>query len=131
MLQTKSILSPMLDSDGSRISIMSRHTLDDGITPNPLITRDKFAIHLPQLAPSPKLIGDYYKRNLPWEEFEARYLQEIRAEPAREFVRFLSRMSLKTVITILCIEETADYCHRRLLADECRRLEPEIKITHL
>ena len=118
MLQTKSILSPILDSDGSRISIMSRHTLNDGTTPHPLITRAVFAIHLPQLAPSSKLIGDYYKRSLPWEEFEIRYLQEMRTGVASEFVRFLSRMSLKTVITILCIEETADHCHRRLLAEE-------------
>jgi len=110
---------------------MSRHTLNDGITPDPRITRDRFVIHLPQLAPSPKLIGNYYKRKLPWEEFQIRYLQEMRADPAREFVRFLSRMSLKNVITILCIEETAEFCHRRLLAEECKRLEPLIKITHL
>lgn len=131
MLQTKSILSPILDSDGSRISVMSRHTLNDGTTPHPLITRDTFSIHLPQLAPSPKLIGDYYRRSLPWEQFEARYLQEMRTKPASEFVRFLARVSLKTVVTLLCIEEAADHCHRRLLAEECKRLEPEIKITHL
>jgi uncharacterized protein YeaO (DUF488 family) len=130
MLITKCILCPPLETDGVRISIMSRHTHNDGITPDTRITEKSFLIHLKLLAPSPKLIGDYYKTNLPWEEFEKRYLDEIRTYPKNIFLKSLAKIALETDVTILCIEDTSEYCHRRLLAEECKRIVPELKITH-
>ncbi|MBI5803556.1 hypothetical protein HY448_02625, partial [Candidatus Pacearchaeota archaeon] len=63
-LYTKCILSAPSYVDRVRISVMSRHTLNDGITPDERITSEKFNLHVPELAPPLKLIGDYYKRNL-------------------------------------------------------------------
>jgi len=65
MIFTESILNEKHSDSGIRISVMSRHTLNDGVTPNPEITSDKYDEHIPKLAPHPKLIGAYYKRELP------------------------------------------------------------------
>ena len=49
MLKSKCILSSKKPEDGTRISIMSRHTLNDGKTPDERITEDSFDIHQPEL----------------------------------------------------------------------------------
>ena len=126
MLRTKSILAPKDISDGVRISVMSRHTLNDGKTPHPQITSASYDEWLSVLAPSATLIGDYYKRGLPWEHFEQRYNDYLRQTDTRKHVQQLAERSLETMITLLCIEETPDYCHRRLLANECTIYQPSL-----
>lgn len=64
MIYTKSILKPKEESDGIRISVMSRHTLNDGITSHPDINESSYDEWLKILAPSDQLVGDYYKRSL-------------------------------------------------------------------
>lgn len=127
-LRTKSIHRPIEDVDGYRVSVMSRHTLDNGITPDPLITKESFSLWMKELAPPEKLVGDWYKRNLPWEVFEERYLDFLKNLEQRTKVSELTKMALLKTVTILCVEETPDYCHRRLLAEECKRLNPELSI---
>lgn len=129
-LFTKSILKEREPFDGLRISVMSRHTLNDGITPDERITYDSFDEHYVALAPRSRLIGDYYKRGLSWDEFESRYLAQIRESDAIPIVRRLAERALNENVTLLCIEETAERCHRRLLAEECKRVEPELLIEH-
>lgn len=127
-LFTKCILKNPESSDGTRISVMSRHTLSDGITPDLRI--QNFDIHIPILGPSPRLIGDYYKRGISWQEFEKRYITEIRQEPKCSLVNLLCHLATKDNITLLCIEETHNYCHRRLLAELCKQFIPELLIEH-
>ena len=126
-LYTKCILAPKENHDGLRISIMSRHTLSDGVTNDNRITNSSYDMHIPLFAPSASLIGDYYKRNLLWKNFENRYLLEIRQK--HQQVLELAKRALTTNITLLCIEEIPNKCHRRLLAEECKRLVPELSIT--
>ena len=126
-LFTKCILAPKEKHDGLRISIMSRHTLSDGITNDSRITPLSYDLHMPLFAPSIYLIGDYYKRNLSWKDFENRYLLEI--EQKYHNVLALAKRALKTNVTLLCIEDIPNKCHRRLLAEECKRLVPELSIT--
>jgi len=64
MIYTKCILLPSSPDDGWRISVMSRHTLNDGITPDPRIQVYGFNEWLLKVAPPSVLIGDYYKRGL-------------------------------------------------------------------
>ncbi len=118
MLKTKCILYPYDKRDGIRISVMSRHTLNDGITPHPEINGSCYNLWIPDLAPPLKLIGDYYKRGLSWEKFEERYLYYIRNSGVDDVIKNLARRSLNTDITLLCIEPTSEHCHRRLLAEE-------------
>lgn len=109
---------------------MSRHVLNDGKTPDGRITSDLYDEHLVSLAPPPTLIGDYYKRGMSWYGFSLRYFDFLRGmEP--EITNLVTR-AIDGDITLLCIEETAERCHRRLLAEECRRLsEYSAKIVHL
>lgn len=130
MLYTKCILMPASLDDGWRISVMSRHTLNDGITPDPRIQVSGFNEWLLRVAPPAVLVGNYYKRGLSWEDFENRYLDHIRQPHIFELVRGLARGALVSDITLLCIEDTAEYCHRRLLAEECQKYEPLLRILH-
>lgn len=127
-LITKSILAPIEKEDGWRISVMSRHTLEDGVTPDERIGQERYNEHMIDLAPSPKLIGDYYKRGLSWEDYKKRYLTELNDPSKTKLVKKLASRALKENITILCIEEKPDFCHRRLLAEECKKYEPELGV---
>lgn len=130
MLYTKSIHKPIETEDGIRISVMSRHTLDDGLTSDPRITGSSFEIWWRLLAPPDKLVGDYYKRGLPFEEYARQYLEYISERPAKiEVIRLASLASVKDV-TLLCVEESAEKCHRRLLAENCREYNPELAVKH-
>ncbi|MBI2669463.1 DUF488 domain-containing protein, partial [Candidatus Woesearchaeota archaeon] len=119
-LYTKCILAPVLPEDGKRVSVMSKHTLNDGVTPHPQITPDHYQSHMPGLAPPLKLIGSYYKRGLPWQEFESAYKEFLQTPGVAEQVKSLAHQSLTKDITLLCIEETPEKCHRRLLAEACK-----------
>lgn len=129
MLKTKSILYDKEDTDGLRISVMSRHTLNDGVTPNLKITNSSYDQWLQILAPPAKLIGDYYKRGLPWEQFEQKYFDYIRSSNLKTEVQKLAEQSLDSVITLLCIEESPEFCHRRLLAEECNRYQSNLVLS--
>ena len=129
MLKTKSILEPTSCTDGLRVSVMSRHTLDDGITPHPKIDSSSYNQWLKILSPPVILWGDYYKRNLSWEKFEQRYLDYLKKPEVKVEVEKLAEKSLDSVITLLCIEGYPDYCHRRLLAEECKKYQPNLVLS--
>jgi uncharacterized protein YeaO (DUF488 family) len=129
MLKTKSFLSSEEDLDGLRISIMSRHTLNDGISPHPKINNSSYNLWMPSLAPPVKLLGDYYKRGLPWEQFEHRYLEYIRQAKVQIEVQNLAERSLDSVITLLCIEKSPKHCHRRILAYACKKYQPSLVLN--
>ena len=126
MLRTKSILAPKESYDGLRISVMSRHTLNDGITPDIRITEDLFDEWKKEFAPPLKLLGNYYKRNLLWENFEIKYLNYL--ESIYNEVSNLAKKAIQENITLLCVEESPKRCHRRLLAEECKRIKPRLEI---
>jgi len=75
MLYTGCILND--NSVGTRISVMSRHTLNDGKTPDERITESSYDEWMPELAPSARLIGGYYGGQVSWDTFPDMYLGEI------------------------------------------------------
>jgi len=129
-LYTKCIFLPADPSDGTRISVMSRHTKNDGLTPEPRITNESYDEWRKELAPPPELIGAYYKRGLSWKEFSRKYNEHIQQQGICTIVSNLANRAMAQDITLLCVEATAEYCHRRLLAEECKRYQPELKIEH-
>lgn len=129
MLFTKCILAESSPDDGLRVSIMSRHTLDDGVTPDERLD-GRCDIHMSILGPSGKLIGKYKRKEISWLEFELAYLDELRRAPKIRLVRLLTRFARIQNITTLCIGDTAEFCHRRVLAEECVRHEPRLRIGH-
>jgi uncharacterized protein YeaO (DUF488 family) len=130
MLFTKSILKPRAPEDGVRISVMSRHTLQDGRTPDERITSASYDEHNPLLAPPATLVGAYYREEVDWMGYELRYHTHLQRPGISDAVKQLAARALQQDITLLCIEETAEHCHRRLLAEECKRYQPKLDITH-
>lgn len=130
-LFTKSIVKPKEPEDSLRVSVMSRHTLDDGKTPDERIiegkTFDEWAI---SFAPPAKLVGSYYRGKIEWNEYKQQYLDFLRGEKMQEQVKAFAQRCVGEVITLMCIEESSEKCHRRLLAEELQRYEPSLNIIH-
>ncbi len=136
MLKTRCILSERQPDENLCISVMSRHTLSDGITPDPRITTDKFDQHLTDLAPPPSLVSRWDRGYLGKQDvnnFENRFAPEYikYLESQKELLKLLGRMALANNVSFLCIEpEPKDnkplLCHRRLLAEQCKILIPEL-----
>ena len=129
MLFTKCILDKIKSSDGVRISVMSRHTLKDGVTPDKRLD-GQYDHHLKELAPPSRVVGDYYNRGLPWGEYKEKYIEFLKNPKVQNYVKNLAYMSTKKDITILCIEEDSEFCHRRILAEECKKYEPDLHVEH-
>lgn len=128
MLFTKCILHKALPEDGIRISVMSRHTLNDGQTPDPRI--QKYHFHIPALGPSPRLIGRYYRTNMCLLDFSNAYRCEMQAPSKQRLIKIIAWLSLFTDITLLCVEDNSDCCHRSLLTRLCKQYVPEVEIEH-
>jgi uncharacterized protein YeaO (DUF488 family) len=128
MLYTKCILAPKKRSDGARISIIPRHTLENGITSHPGISKRSYDEHIKQLSPTRSILGIYYKNGEFWTEFKNRYLTHIRQRKIRRHVQKLAKRALRENITLLGIQIYADRCTRRLLAEECKGYVPSLQI---
>ncbi len=130
MLYTKSIHAPIEEKDGVRISVMSRHTLEDGVTPDPKIDEDSYDEWNQDLAPSDYLVGAYYRKELNWDHYQDLYLRSLRITNKMESVALLAERAMREDITLLCVEDEPGQCHRRLLAEECQSYIPELKVEH-
>lgn len=129
MLFTKCILGPINANDGLRISVMSRHTLNDGFTPDVRIIPDSYDLHLSILSPSASLVGSYLRNKISWEEYMAEYLDSLRNKKLAA-VRLLTLIAIRKNVTIMCIEQDHERCHRRLLAEFCQTVNQDLKIEH-
>lgn len=84
--------------------------------------------HLPLLAPTPEMLGDYRKDH-DWDRYVARFeaLMDERGVPAAldraEFARWPT--------CLLCSEAEPDKCHRRLAAERLARAWGDVEVVHL
>ncbi len=130
-LFTKSIFSDKQPSFATHISVMSRHTQNDGITPDVRIKEgESFDEWIKELAPPDKLVGAYYRNELSWDDYEIKYLDYLRTDEISTFVNNFAKRCTKETITLLCSEQSAENCHRRILAEELQRIEPSLQIIH-
>ena len=90
MLKTKCILLEKELGDGYRISTMSRHTLNDGVTPDPRISETSYDVWMPKLAAPSKLVGAWYRNAVTWTEFSRAYLSHLRQTEIREQVDIIT-----------------------------------------
>ena len=116
-LFTKSIQAKTAKKDGIRICIMRR----------PDFSTAQFDIWMPVLAPSNGLLADIHTKKIDKPEYNRRFHNEV-IIGQKKFVRWLAHMSESQDITILCWEEIPDTCHRKLIADECKRLRPNLHV---
>ncbi len=78
--------------------------------------------HHPEFAPTTELL-DEYKRAGDWPRYEMRFNQLLAAcQPPP-----LTQDSL----CLLCTEPTPEHCHRRLVAEYLRALDPRVEVKHL
>jgi len=127
-LKTKAIKKSKSPDDGLRISIMSRHTLNDGITPDKEITVDLYDAWWKELAPPDKLIGSYYKRGLSWNDFAEEFNVYLQSASVSDLLAKLIDLAKAKNVTILCVEDKPDYCHRKLVAHRCAELDGSLEI---
>lgn len=125
MLKTKPIRATIEPSDGLRISVMSRHTLNDGVTEDPSIHRWMFDEHWPVLSPTD--VGRWHRGEMAWDVFVENYRLRLKThEPAASKVHKLIELAQAGNVTILCTEEMPANCHRKVLAEYCAELCPAL-----
>ncbi len=115
-LQTKSAQLPATKGDGIRICIMRR--------PDEKVEWD---IWMPHLAPSHELLTEYHKNEINWENFCLRFQDEV-IKKERKYVEILITLAQAQTVTILCWEIDPQFCHRRLLAEECQKKEKKLHV---
>lgn len=136
MLHTRPIKA-IRSIDATYYSVMSRHTLPDGRTPDREINLSGVE-HLPLLAPPGRLIGDWYRGKLgdrtaeTFElQFSPRYIDHLASQI--NAVQWLTELAIGHEVVVMCIEPTPEpgallLCHRRLLAEVCVTQQPNLVI---
>ena len=127
MIFTKCIYSPVESIDGLRISIMSRHTLDDGVTPDVDIIN--FDEHLPVLGPTPRLIGRYYRKEITWCEFKREFNVDLQLDVNMKYtLKRIIEISKRQNVTLMCKDISPIKCHRRLVARRIHSLDASVQV---
>ena len=85
-------------------------------------------VHEPLLAPTQELLSDYQKRKIKWDTYARRFLTLMRE---RRIEREVNASFFDQTSVLLCSEETADHCHRRLVLDYLKRKWGDLAIRHL
>ncbi|MBW7943955.1 DUF488 domain-containing protein [Patescibacteria group bacterium] len=116
-LYTKSVQAPVSPDDGIRVCIMRRPGAD--------VVWD---IWMPHLAPSHEVLTARHQNTMTKPEFNA-WFEEHVLKGEREYLDILIEMAKKHTVTILCWEEDPQTCHRKLVAEECRKIDPELEVV--
>ncbi len=127
MLKTKSFLEPIKSSDGVRISVVGKHEWDAGIMTYTDLTSIEPWMYdewMKIFAPPLKLVGDLYiRKSCSHEEFRERYFGYLSLPKVDVEVRRLAKRSAVEDVSVLCLEPSPEYCHRRYLAERCGEYE--------
>ena len=84
--------------------------------------------HVLDFAPTKELLDRWHKQTVTWEEYIDEYTAMLKA---RDIIKKYGVKQFDGAC-FLCIEETADICHRRLLAEYMRdHSAEEVQIVHL
>jgi uncharacterized protein (DUF488 family) len=84
--------------------------------------------HRPELAPTAEIL-DTYRQDKNWDGYVSKFAPLMAERRAQESgAEILGRY---TSPCLLCSEETADQCHRRLVAELWAEHEPALEIAHL
>ena len=84
-------------------------------------------VHVPELAPTKELLGDYRKRRCDWATYEDRFIALMRE-------RQIERTVSKEIVSggcLLCSEDKPHRCHRRLVAEYLKQHWGDVEIVHL
>ena len=84
-------------------------------------------VHVPSLAPTKDLLGDYRQGHIDWSTYETRFIDLMRDRRIEETVS-------KEVVSdgcLLCSEDQPHHCHRRLVAEYLNKHWSQLEIEHL
>jgi len=83
--------------------------------------------HNIDFAPTKELLSKYRKKEMSWDEYEIEYLNllDIRKINKKVDIEKLHQNCL------LCSEHDVDKCHRRLLAEYLKEVNPNVSVTQL
>lgn len=109
MLKTKSIYAPPEPGDGVRV-LVSRFWPRG-------VRRDLVQEWCRELSPSPYLLKQYKREDMPWDTFIILYKKEIDTDTGRQAIKDLKIRAELSDVTLLCYEPTGTHCHRHLLYD--------------
>ena len=84
-------------------------------------------IHKPELAPIQEILEDYKKRKGSWKDYEKSFTALMKQ---RKLEMDIDPVELNKAC-LLCSEDTAEKCHRRLVAEYFQEHFKEIEICHL
>ena len=115
ILYTKSIKLPPSAEDGMRICIMRK--------PEQGAKYDKW---MPELSPE-QTLRDKVKQGMNWEGFKPEFEKYLLTQQTP--LDFVGNTAYKQNVTLLCIEDTPDRCHRSLVADAIKRKYSDLKIV--
>jgi uncharacterized protein YeaO (DUF488 family) len=108
-VRMKRVYDPPSPEDGYRILItrywprgIKREAVDENDT---------------KLAPSRELLREFKHEGLPWKPYRQRYLAEMQSEDAQRDIERLAKIARARMITLMCICEDENRCHRGLLRE--------------
>jgi uncharacterized protein (DUF488 family) len=84
-------------------------------------------VHLPVLAPTQEMLDGYRKQKGGWTTYEWQFLDLMRERRVEDEVP----RDLLDGGVLLCSEEKAEQCHRRLVAEYFQRVWGDVEIQHL
>jgi len=92
--------------------------------------------HIPEFGPSENLLKEYQTRlgkkkkdNAAWAFYVEHFKDTVLSQPLLN--RFRDAADGYDRVCFLCSEETAERCHRRLLAEYFKEQQPSIEIYHI
>lgn len=106
-VRLKRVYEPASPDDGYRV--LSTRYWPRGIS------RPACDEYITKTAPSRALLREFKHEGLGWEEYVPRYLEEMSAPEANSVIRRLATMAKSDRITLMCICEDENRCHRSLL----------------
>lgn len=86
-------------------------------------------VHNIKYAPTKDILDDYKKKKISWQEYETKYNNLIKIRHVEQ--QFLKDSNGYNNICLLCSENTAQYCHRRLLAQYLKNNCENVIIKHI
>lgn len=117
MISTKSIQAPRDPNDGIRICIMRQ----------PPEGTD-YDMWIPHLSPPLDLLEAYtLTKTIAWEEFKEKFKSVLQSET--KYLEIVLDIAKRNNVTLLCMEENPEKCHRRLVLVKLKEMQPNFEFV--
>ena len=130
-LLEKAKLTTLLDIRLNNVSQLAGYTKKDDLCFFLKRILNVKYIHSIKLAPTKQILDDYKNSKISWDKYEIEYYKLLEERNVKKLFSTIVDLNKET-ICLLCSEEKANHCHRRLLAEYLKNnLSQNIEIIHL